>query len=57
MRLPRALAYFNRKVTNRLFSPLARRVPPFAIVEHVGRRTFTTVLERERLHSRGKGCA
>ena len=39
MRLPRALAYFNREVTNRVFSPLAGRVPPFAIVEHVGRRS------------------
>jgi deazaflavin-dependent oxidoreductase (nitroreductase family) len=47
MRLPRALAYFNRAVTNRLFSPLAGRVPPFAIVEHLGRRSgrrYRTVL-------------
>src|SRR5918912_2894648 len=45
--LPRRLAYFNRKVTNRLFSPLAGRVPPWAIVEHVGRRSgrrYRTVL-------------
>ena len=47
MPLPRRLAYFNRKVTNRLFSPLAGRVPPWAIVEHVGRRSgrrYRTVL-------------
>jgi deazaflavin-dependent oxidoreductase (nitroreductase family) len=47
MLLPRALARFNRVVTNRLFSPLAGRVPPFAVVEHVGRRSgrrYRTVL-------------
>ena len=47
MPLPRALARFNRVVTNRVFSPLAGRVPPFAIVEHVGRRSgkrYRTVL-------------
>lgn len=47
MPLPRTLAYFNRQVTNRAFSPLAGRVPPFAIVEHVGRRSgrrYRTVL-------------
>jgi deazaflavin-dependent oxidoreductase (nitroreductase family) len=47
MPLPRALARFNRIVTNRVFGPLAGRVPPFALVEHVGRRSgrrFRTVI-------------
>jgi deazaflavin-dependent oxidoreductase (nitroreductase family) len=47
VQLPRALARFNRQVTNRVFSPLAGRVPPFAVVEHVGRRSgrrYRTVL-------------
>jgi deazaflavin-dependent oxidoreductase (nitroreductase family) len=47
MPLPRALAHFNRLVTNRVFGPLAGRVPPFAIIEHVGRRSgrgYRTVL-------------
>ena len=47
MPLPRTLARFNRVVTNRVFSPLAGRVPPFALVEHIGRRSgrrYRTVL-------------
>ena len=39
MPLPRALAYFNRSVTNRLFRLFAGWLPPFAIVEHKGRRS------------------
>jgi deazaflavin-dependent oxidoreductase (nitroreductase family) len=37
--LPRTLARFNRKVTNRITGPAARRLPGFAIVVHTGRRT------------------
>jgi deazaflavin-dependent oxidoreductase (nitroreductase family) len=39
MPLPRPLARFNRVVTNRLFAPLAGRIPPWVIVEHIGRRS------------------
>jgi deazaflavin-dependent oxidoreductase (nitroreductase family) len=47
MPLPRSVARFNRVVTNRVFAPLAGRVPPWAIVEHTGRRSgrvYHTVL-------------
>ena len=33
------MARFNRVVTNRVFAPLAGRVPPWALVEHIGRRS------------------
>ncbi len=39
MPLPRSVARFNRLVTNRIFAPLAGRVPPWVIVEHTGRRS------------------
>ncbi len=39
MQLPRRLARFNKVVTNRVFGPLAGRVPPWIVVEHVGRRS------------------
>jgi deazaflavin-dependent oxidoreductase (nitroreductase family) len=45
--LPRAAARFNRVVTNRVFGPLGGHVPPWALVEHVGRRsgrTYRTVI-------------
>jgi deazaflavin-dependent oxidoreductase (nitroreductase family) len=47
MPLPRSLARFNRVVTNRVFAPLAGRVPPWIVLEHVGRRSgrsYRTVL-------------
>ena len=37
MPLPRSLAQFNKVVTNRFFAPLAGRVPPWIVIEHVGR--------------------
>jgi deazaflavin-dependent oxidoreductase (nitroreductase family) len=37
--LPRSLARLNRVATNRVLAPVARRLPGFAIVVHVGRRT------------------
>lgn len=37
MPLPRALARFNRRVTNKVLGPLAYVTPPFAIVVHRGR--------------------
>ena len=39
MPLPKRLARFNRHVTNRVLGPVARRLPGFAIVSHVGRRS------------------
>jgi deazaflavin-dependent oxidoreductase (nitroreductase family) len=39
MPLPKRLARFNRLVTNRVVGPAARRLPGFAIVMHVGRRS------------------
>jgi deazaflavin-dependent oxidoreductase (nitroreductase family) len=39
MPLPRALARFNLVVTNRIARRVAGRVPGFAIVTHVGRRS------------------
>jgi deazaflavin-dependent oxidoreductase (nitroreductase family) len=37
--LPKRLAKFNLRVTNRVLGPAARRLPGFAIVHHVGRRS------------------
>jgi deazaflavin-dependent oxidoreductase (nitroreductase family) len=39
MPLPAALGRFNLRVTNPILRPVAARLPGFAIVEHVGRRT------------------
>jgi deazaflavin-dependent oxidoreductase (nitroreductase family) len=39
MPLPRRLARFNLRVTNRILGPLAERLPGFGIVIHVGRRS------------------
>ena len=39
MPLPKGLARFNLKVTNRVLGPLAERLPGFGIVIHVGRRS------------------
>ena len=41
MPLPKRLARFNLKVTNRVLGPLARWLPGFAVVEHAGRRSGT----------------
>jgi deazaflavin-dependent oxidoreductase (nitroreductase family) len=41
MPLPKGLARFNIKVTNRITGPFAARLPGFAIVHHVGRRSGT----------------
>ena len=42
IRFPRALAGFNRRVTNTVQSHWAGRLPPWAIIEHVGRRSGNT---------------
>ena len=39
MPLPRAVARINRRVTNRLLSGLATRLPGFGVVIHTGRRS------------------
>ena len=39
MPLPKRLAHFNRRVTNRLTRHVASWAPGFAIVTHVGRRS------------------
>jgi len=39
MPLPRAVARFNRRVTNRVLGPLAPFLPGFGVVVHRGRKT------------------
>ncbi|MEM8903801.1 MAG: nitroreductase/quinone reductase family protein [Actinomycetota bacterium] len=39
MPLPHTVARFNRRVTDRFVQPLVRRLPGFAVVHHVGRRS------------------
>ena len=39
MPLPMSLARTNRRITNRIARPLAGRIPPFAIIEHRGRKS------------------
>ena len=42
MPLPRELGRFNARVTNRLLGPIVTRLPWFAWLEHVGRRSGRT---------------
>ena len=42
MPLPKTLARFNRRVTNRVLGRFAGHVPGFAIVTHTGRRSART---------------
>ena len=45
MPLPRSVASFNKRVTNRVTGPFAAHLPGFAVVTHVGRasgRTYRT---------------
>lgn len=39
MPLPQTLARFNARVTNKVTGPFAGRLPGFAVVRHVGRRS------------------
>jgi deazaflavin-dependent oxidoreductase (nitroreductase family) len=55
MPLPRRLAKFNRVVTNRVLGPLARYLPGFAIVSHVGRRAGHTYRTPVNIFRRGDG--
>jgi deazaflavin-dependent oxidoreductase (nitroreductase family) len=40
--IPKAVARFNAHVTNRVSRPFAGRLPGFAVVTHVGRRSGRT---------------
>jgi deazaflavin-dependent oxidoreductase (nitroreductase family) len=42
MAIPKAVARFNTHVTNHVSRPLAARLPGFAVVTHVGRRSGRT---------------
>jgi deazaflavin-dependent oxidoreductase (nitroreductase family) len=42
MPLPKRLARFNLVATNPILAPFARRLPCFAVVTHVGRRSGRT---------------
>jgi deazaflavin-dependent oxidoreductase (nitroreductase family) len=42
MAIPKAVARFNNHVTNRVSRPLARHLPGFAVVTHVGRQSGRT---------------
>jgi deazaflavin-dependent oxidoreductase (nitroreductase family) len=55
MPLPRRLAKFNLVVTNRVLGPLARYLPGFAVVSHVGRRSGRTYQTPVNLFRRGDG--
>src|SRR5215218_6592203 len=55
MPLPRRLAKFNRIATNRVFGPLARFLPGFAVVSHVGRRSGTGYRTPVNLFRHGDG--
>ncbi len=39
MRVPRLMRRINRAFTNRVMRPVAGRVPPLAVIHHVGRRS------------------
>ncbi len=55
MVLPRAVARFNKRVTNRFLEPIARRSSGFAVVHHRGRMSgasYTTPLNLFTLDDR-----
>jgi deazaflavin-dependent oxidoreductase (nitroreductase family) len=39
MPIPKSITYINKHITNRFFIPFAGWIPPFAIVEHSGRKS------------------
>ena len=39
MPIPRAVARFNKRVSNHILAPLAARLPWFGILTHIGRKT------------------
>ena len=56
MALPKGLARFNRVVTNRITGPFAARLPGFAIVHHVGRRSGREHSNPVNLFHHGDRC-
>ena len=55
MPLPRAVARFNKRVTNRFLEPVARRSTGFAVVHHSGRRSGTAFRTPVNLFARSDG--
>jgi deazaflavin-dependent oxidoreductase (nitroreductase family) len=55
MPLPKRLARFNRVVTNRVLGPVARFLPGFAVVSHVGRRSGRSYRTPVNLFRHGDG--
>lgn len=55
MALPKRLAKFNLVATNRVLGPLARYLPGFAVVMHVGRRSGRSYRTPVNLYRRGDG--
>ncbi len=53
MPLPRTVARFNRRFSNRLLEPIARRSAGFGIIQHRGRRSGTRY--RTPVHAFGAG--
>jgi deazaflavin-dependent oxidoreductase (nitroreductase family) len=55
--LPRVLARFNRHGTNRLLGPLARYLPGFGVVIHIGRKSHRVYRTPVNVFRRGGGYA
>jgi deazaflavin-dependent oxidoreductase (nitroreductase family) len=55
MPLPKRLARFNLRVTNRVLGPLAERLPGFGIVAHRGRRSGRTYRTPVNIFRHGDG--
>jgi deazaflavin-dependent oxidoreductase (nitroreductase family) len=53
MPLPKSLAKFNLRVTNHVLGPFAQRLPGFAVVRHVGRRSGRSYRTPVNLFRRG----
>ena len=53
MPIPKSVARFNKKVTNRVTAPFARHLPGFAIVTHLGRRSGRTYRTPVNVFRRG----
>src|SRR5689334_20849731 len=56
MPLPRSVARFNRRVTNRVLGPLAPHLPRFAVVVHRGRRSGRLHRTPVNVFARPGGC-
>lgn len=55
MPLPHALGRFNAKVSNHVMGPVARVVPGFGVVGHVGRRTGRRYRTPVNVFAHGRG--